>query len=807
MASINDEEENGSTEKKDDEQTPNLIPLAGSERAAAPQAVAVEDVDPDKQIEITVRVRPRQPTDSLSVEEMGNLLPSERSHYSRAEMSDNFGADPADLAAVEAYARRNGLEVVESSAARRSVILSGTIAALTKAFGNFQLKHYDSPTGRFRGRVGPILIPAELENIIEGVFGFDNRRQAKPHAMLRPEHVSIMRADLVSLSYTPPQVGQLYNFPPGLDGTGQCIGIIEFGGGFIQADLDAYFQQLGLPTPTVTAVPVDHVGNQPTPPDETGDTPDGEVMLDIEVAGAIAPKAKIVVYFAPFTERGWVDVLTTAIHDTVNKPSVISISWGWPEGNDLWTPQAIKAVNDTLKEAAAMGITICCASGDDGSADELTDGRAHVDFPAASPYILSCGGTTLRAAQGVINSEVVWNNGPRDARGGASGGGVSEVFPLPTWQANAHIPKAINTRRRGRGVPDVSGDADPNTGYRIRVRGQNGVIGGTSAVAPLWAGLLARINQRLGQPVGYLNPLIYNRLSASGSFRDIVFGSNDPTGHIGGYTARPGWDPCTGWGSPNGAVLLNALSAGPHAVVPGVNVSAANDAGMTWNQLPGRAFDIAVGANGAVWMLGTDTGKPGSGIFQWQNNGWVGIPGAAISLAVGPDGNPWIVNPQTQVLRWLGNQWQQLPGAAYEIAVGANGAVWAIGTNLPGNTGFGIYTWNGTAWQAVPGAGIKIAVGPDGNAWVINSQAQIFRWNGNGWQQLPGNALDIGVGTSGEVWVVGTNVTGPGFGIYHWINNGWVAVEGAALRIAVGPPGSLYIVDANQSIYAAARNQ
>jgi kumamolisin len=287
---------------------------------------------------------------------------------------------------------------------------------------------------------------------------------------------------------------------------------------------------------------------------------DGEVMLDIEVAGAVAPGAHIVVYFAPNTDQGFHDAIAQAVHDPVHKPSVISISWGWPEGNDLWTKQAVQAVDETFAEAGMLGVTIFVAAGDDGSADELSDGRAHVDFPAASPHVVACGGTTLHAAGGAISSETVWNDGPRATAGGATGGGVSTMFPVPSWQSSAKVPKSINSGKPGRGVPDVAADADPNTGYRTLVRGRWGVVGGTSAVAPLWAGLTARINATLGRSVGYLNPLLYDA-HARGAFHDITTGNNDTTGTIGGYAARAGWDPCTGLGSPKGNALLNALES------------------------------------------------------------------------------------------------------------------------------------------------------------------------------------------------------------------------------------------------------
>jgi kumamolisin len=532
----------------------NRVALAGSERYARSGAREIGTPDPNGIIQVSVILRPRTPINELRTQkELGRTRPGERRYLSREEFADRYGADPADVKKVEAFAFANNLTVVEESLPRRTVLLSGTIANLSAAF-KVTLRNYQHSQGNFRGRTGPIFIPSELSGVVQGVFGLDDRRQALPRCRFRPIAQALAAGQTV---YTPPQVADLYNFPSGLDGTGECIGILEFGGGYTSSDLDTYFQQLGISTPQVTAISVDGVSNQPSP---GSDSADPEVDLDIEMAGAVAPGAQIVVYFAPFTEQGWVDALSTAVNDTVHNPSVISVSWGYAEGNDIWTQQAIQAVDQSLQSAAAIGITVCVASGDDGSRDEIDDGLAHVDFPASSEYVLGCGGTTLESSGNEISSEVVWNDGEN---GGATGGGVSDYIALPTWQQNANVPASVNPGNHvGRGVPDVAANADPNTGYQILSDGQQGVVGGTSASAPLWAGLMALINQQLGKPVGFLNPLLYAGSTSSSGFHDITAGNNDITGEIGGYDAELGWDACTGWGSPNGAALLAALTGG-----------------------------------------------------------------------------------------------------------------------------------------------------------------------------------------------------------------------------------------------------
>jgi kumamolisin len=272
-------------------------------------------------------------------------------------------------------------------------------------------------------------------------------------------------------------------------------------------------------------------------------------MLDIEVVGAVAPQASIAVYFAPNTDAGFLDAVTTAIHDKTNKPSVISISWGGPESS--WTEQSMTAFDQAFQSAAAMGITVCVASGDNGSSDGVNDGGDHVDFPASSPHALACGGTRLQASGNTITSETVWNDG---AQGGAGGGGVSTFFTMPAWHDGLQTTQTSGGTAplTMRGVPDVCGNADPETGYQVRIDGTDTVIGGTSAVAPLWAGLIARINAAKGTPVGFINPTLYGTPTA---FRDITEGNN------GDFAASPGWDACTGLGSPNGGQIATLLGS------------------------------------------------------------------------------------------------------------------------------------------------------------------------------------------------------------------------------------------------------
>jgi kumamolisin len=486
----------------------------------------VGDLPKDETIDVSVILTPK---------ERAVAPPEGGAAISRAEFAARHGADSAAIDKIRQFAQENNLTVSEVSAERRTVKLEGTASNMCSAF-EVKLDCYEYEGQKYRARTGAIKIPAELAGSVEAVLGLDDRPQARPQFRVRSE------AAAAGVSYTPLQIAKLYQFPAGADGKGQTIGILELGGGYRPADLAKYFSSLGIKEPTVVSVSVDKAKNKPT----NADSSDGEVYLDIEIAGAVAPGAKIVVYFAPNTSQGFQDALTTAIHDSTHKPSVISISWGAAEST--WTAQSMSAFDSAAQDAAALGVTICAASGDSGSSDGVSDGSNHVDFPSSSPHILACGGTSLQSANGGIRTETVWNGG---AQGGAGGGGFSKQFALPAWQASASIKPPAGG---GRGVPDVSGDADPQTGYNVLVDGKSLVFGGTSAVAPLWSGLIALLNQKLGKPLGFVHQALYRLPKTAGAFHDITTGSN------GAFTAGPGWDAATGLGSPSGEKLLEALS-------------------------------------------------------------------------------------------------------------------------------------------------------------------------------------------------------------------------------------------------------
>lgn len=517
-------------------QSPKRVTLPRSECKTPSDAIDAGRTPSQQILSVSLIVRRKTP---LSLKELRGRV------VSRDEFDEKYAASAADFSKLRRFAHQYSLSVDEgaSSLARRTLVLRGTAQNLEKAFG-VELHDYQRAEHRFHGFVGTVSLPQAHSEVVEAVLGLDARPVAKPHIRFLSK-----TKQAAATSYSPVEVAALYSFPTGVNGAGQTIGIIELGGGYNESDISTYFSGLNLTPPDVISVSVDGGANSPTNPNSA----DGEVALDIEVAGGIAPGAKIAVYFTPNTDQGFIDAITTAVHDTVNNPSVISISWGGPESS--WPQSSLTSLDDACQSAGALGITITVASGDNGSSDGGSGNN--VDFPASSPHVLGCGGAELEGRGTQISSEVVWNDG---SNGGATGGGVSNDFALPDWQANAGVP-APKTLTGGRGVPDVAGDASPETGYNIFVDGSQEVVGGTSAVAPLWAGLIALVNQQRGTPVGFVNPKLY---AAPKAFHDITSGNN------GAFSAGPGWDACTGLGSPIGTAVATALGGpGSSAAKPG----------------------------------------------------------------------------------------------------------------------------------------------------------------------------------------------------------------------------------------------
>lgn len=460
-----------------------------------------------------------------------------------AQYRASYGVDPTAVKLVHKFAREFGLAIVlnQPSPASRTITLSGTNAAIERAFGitfSQQVLH-----GRkYRTYDGSIHLPSDLLGAVEAVLGLDNLPKAGQRIEIFDAYPRVAQYGGFARphapgngSYTPIQVAQLYQFPFGAQASSQTIGIISLGGKYRTADIDAYFRSLGRKPPRVA-----HVSLVREKINSSDDAIFG-AMADVEICASVAPAAKIVVYSAPNTEQGFVSAIGAAVHDSVNRPNVILTSWGAPESH--WTLQAITAFDSACQSATALGITVVAAVGRNGS----RDGSSYdvVDFPASSPHVLACGGTTLVGTGSTISSETPWN--------GVAKGGPSGVFPLPAWQANANIPKP-RLPSGGRGIPDVAANANPDTGYAVRLHGKNMVVGGNGTAASIWAGLIAVANHQNGKPAGTIHPLIYGSKGRS-AFQNAF--SETPVN----FRSDEGWNVVCGLGSPVAPKIISLLDS------------------------------------------------------------------------------------------------------------------------------------------------------------------------------------------------------------------------------------------------------
>jgi kumamolisin len=528
------------------------VTVPGSKRPVPEGARLFGELDPRTKVEITVTLRgPKLPR---AEELMGRTL-------APAKFRARYSASRSDVDKVSQVLRKHGLRIDGISRETRSMRVSGTVAEMEKLFQPGLAVYTSAEQGKFRDRQRNYKVPSSLSKIVTGLIGF-GQRQVATRKRAR------IGAGLDPLD--PAALERLYQFPPG-DGGGQKIAIAELGGGYFARDLQMFCRKIKRAEPRVKTISV----NTPVrsmaeirrmPKDKQKDEIDntGEVMMDVQIVAGFCPAAEISVYFATFDQKGWVDLLDQVIRD---KPVALSVSWGSAEDSSDWSPAARDAINERLQMAASLGITICVASGDDGTGDEETDRRAHLDFPSASPFALAVGGTMLLHEAGKVTEQVWWESpGKRvGKRGGSTGGGVSAIFPRPKWQ-DVRIASLNRKKFDGRVVPDVTALAGP-PGYDMIFKGKTDYGGGTSASAPLWAALIARVNALLppDKRQRYLTPLLYQKnqlgLPVGGvACQDIVEGHNTSSPPGFGYKAAKGFDAVSGWGTPIGMALLLALS-------------------------------------------------------------------------------------------------------------------------------------------------------------------------------------------------------------------------------------------------------
>jgi kumamolisin len=496
------------------------VPIPGTHRNVWPGSHHAEPLVSDADVLLTAWLRPKKggDLDRDRARALGATPPLQRTYIERKGLATQTDAAPADVELFRRYCERFGLTIVHSH--WRSVTISGPIQRLIDAFGATVAIFEDDIQRRFRHRSEALHAPAEIAAVVHGIFGMHQWPRSRKLGSLQRHTTPLMASD----------VAKRYKFPDA-DGSGQTIGVVQLRGMFQPADFDQCMRAQGLAPAHPIVKRVDNAAVE----HEIATTKDLEASLDVQIIASLAPGARIVVYETPDDERGFLDAIREVIFDEEDAPSVLSISYGWPE--HLWTPIALNILDDLLTAAALAGVSVFCSSGDNGSELDY-DGKPHVLAPASSPFAIACGATDIAS------------DNTREEAWAKTGGGFSERFEVPPWQESVGAAATRYKMNAGRGVPDVAAQQAP--GYYVVMNGTELALGGTSAVAPLWSALTARINQRIGAHIGFFAPLLYRR-SEKPLFTDVVGGNNGP------FRAGAGWDPCTGLGVPVGVAIENAL--------------------------------------------------------------------------------------------------------------------------------------------------------------------------------------------------------------------------------------------------------
>ena len=582
-------------------------PLPGSERPQTKGSTLLGPVKANEPITVAVIVRQKPGSPEVpDLEYWENTPPNQRVYLSPEEFFERHGAAQEEVDRVAEYLKDRGLRIVEQHAGRRRIMAEGTAEQMNSAFG-VTLNRYRAPErkmpappprkqgeGRpfgdhvtigaheYHGYEGPVHLPANLSGLVEAVIGLDNRKLGRP--------AGTGTGDPPGASYlTPLQIAQDYNFPTN-SAAGQTIGIFEDASGgaaYLASDVNLFLAGLGgLPAPILTDIGLLGYTNNPI----LSNLNSGggfECNIDVSIAAASGQGANINVYFTDDSELGWDTFFDRAMFPAAgeNPPSVLTASWVPSLSDDTGSigdhtiaGTFANNLHGKLRSAAARGITVFMAIGDWGSENDVGDGKCHISYPNGDPFVTACGGTILGSPNPVpppARYEYTWSDGNNLASQfqgwsngfyyESTGGGVSDQFPRPPYQVHAGVlPISKNDGDVRRGVPDVAGMV-AMTGFFIAGVGPQAGYG-TSAVAPLYAGLLSTINAFLGRNTGFLNPTLYRY--GPRICNDIRFGNNDssypPDAPF--YTAAVGWDGCTGWGSINGLRLLAGIAPAPVVV-------------------------------------------------------------------------------------------------------------------------------------------------------------------------------------------------------------------------------------------------
>jgi kumamolisin len=519
------------------------------------KSLSLHPLDSDQIIPLTLvlPLRNQQELEDL-VQRMYD--PADTTYYGKyltsEEFMERFAPTQKDYEKVMDYAHKLGLSVLSTHPNRLLLDVSGSAYTVEEGF-KLNLYQYRLKSGRdvYAPTENPA-VPYSVASLLKGVIGLDDlavwrtyKKQKKQagESVVGPHASSNAYPSGPNGGFTPNDLIIAYNLAGvSANGSGQNIALFELAS-YQASDIIEYANYFNLPTPQLKSILVDGGSNSGI---------DAEVTLDIQLAIALAPESQILVYEGPNSYQGVLDTYNRIATDNLAKQ--VSTSWGLAE--DLVSQSFLNAEHAIFLQMAVQGQTIYAAAGDSGAYDDPNKKVLVVDDPASQPYVVGVGGTTLsvNAQTCAYVTESVWNHGFGN---GGGGGGVSKVWPIPDWQKN--IPTAYSNAYRN--VPDVSLNADPNTGYAIFYNGQWEIYGGTSCAAPLWAAFTARVNQELtalNKPaLGFANPLLYAigvSNSSSTAFHDILTGNN------AFYNAQKSYDNATGWGSFNGANLFVNLT-------------------------------------------------------------------------------------------------------------------------------------------------------------------------------------------------------------------------------------------------------
>ena len=749
--------------------------LVGSNAVFAAGADRVGDLGRRSTVEVTLRLRTGR---RRRAPDLDNGAPPVIDSFQHAMLNS---ASESDISTVVSFAKTMKLNVVRTDAARRAVVLRGDETAFAKAFA-VRLGRFRRGETTRRSYSGPIALNPVLAGVVQAVIGLEDARAV---------HSFFLRGAAAGRppALTPATLAAAYNFPPPPGGSAPSIAVIGFCDD-VPAEVKAYAKAMNLPSPSIEKVTVCKPGE---PDAATGDDRDGLAAM-LQVLSALVPEARFTVYLTAPTERGCVEALLAAVH-APQAPDVICLGWGMAE--ERFTGPAVRTIDSILRDAATLGITVCAAAGDSGSALERGSDLAGVQFPAASPHVLACGGTMV--GLGLAGwSESVWNEGPQ---GAAGGGGVSAIAAVPPWQQASHLPLSVRTYGTGRGVPDVAAHAARQPGVALLIGGKMMACGGTALSTALWTALLARIRQTMASHghdarLGLVAPTLY-RLARFGLFNSPTTGSNEPTGRVGGYFARLGWDPGTGLGTPNGKALLNALLANSE---PAPGAASTEDFAIAWTWKPGLAREIVEGRDGTLWALGTVKVSGQWPLFRATPFGWTPVPGAfGCALAIGLDGKPWVANDKGVIRSFDGTSWQVHSGHASSLAMTRDGALWIVAYDQAGGDR-AVLRWTDGGFVDTGIVASRIKIDAAGVLLAIRADGSGLRLSRTSWRHVADNVTELAVDRAGVTWAV-TRGAGRIWRLDAAKATWHVARASAAARLFGQRDGSLLAVQADGAIF------